>query len=145
MPLETLRLKQAAMAHVFTGRSRRVSAASEARTPGYGGIAQVVCAMGISRATIQRGLRDRRAGTDSQTGRGPECTTPRCWPTWTPWSSRQPLAIRTRRVSITHQTPTGRELHSQGCLRTHGHILDEVPARAPPTEVADLFVAADPA
>jgi len=49
------------------------------------------------------------------------------------------------RVSITHQTSTGRELHSQGCLRTHGHILDEVPARAPPTEVADLFVAADPA
>jgi hypothetical protein len=49
------------------------------------------------------------------------------------------------RASITHQTSTGRELHSQGGLRAHGHILDEMPVRAPPTEVADLFVAADPA
>jgi hypothetical protein len=135
------------MAPVFTERPRRVWAASAARTSGYSGIAQVVRAMGFLRATISARpsrTRDRRAGTDSQTGRRPERTTPRCWPTWTPWSSRQPRAIRTRRVSITHQTSTGRELHSQGCLRAHGRILDEVLA-APPTEVAELFVAAGPA
>lgn len=56
--METLRLKHAAMAPVFTERSRRVWAASEARARGYGGIAQVVRATGISRATIQRGLRE---------------------------------------------------------------------------------------
>ena len=87
MPLETLRLKHAAMAPVFTERSRRVWAASEARALGYGGIARVVRATGISRATIQRGLRD--AATDAplapgrirKPGAGRKRTTPRCWPT----------------------------------------------------------------
>jgi len=46
------------MAPVFTERSRRVWAASKARTLGYGGIALVVRATRISRATIQRGLRE---------------------------------------------------------------------------------------
>ena len=49
------------MAPVFTERSRRVWAASEARALGYGGIAQAVRATGISRATIQRGLRELAA------------------------------------------------------------------------------------
>jgi hypothetical protein len=43
---------------VFIERSRRVWAATKARAIGHGGIAQVERATGISRATIQRGLRE---------------------------------------------------------------------------------------
>ena len=58
MPLATLRAKHAALAPVFTERSRRVWAATEARALGHGGIAAVERATGISRATIQRGRRE---------------------------------------------------------------------------------------
>ena len=58
MPLATLRAKHAALAPVFTERSRRVWAATETRALGHGGIAAVERATGISRATIQRGLRE---------------------------------------------------------------------------------------
>ena len=58
MPLATLRAKHAALAPVFTERSRRLWAATEARALGYGGIGLVERATGISRATIQRGLRE---------------------------------------------------------------------------------------
>lgn len=54
----TLRAKHAALASVFTERSRRLWAATEARAIGYGGIALVERATGISRATIERGLRE---------------------------------------------------------------------------------------
>ncbi len=53
-----LRSKHAALAPVFTERSRRVWAATEARAIGHGGIALVERATGISRSTIQRGLRE---------------------------------------------------------------------------------------
>jgi Rhodopirellula transposase DDE domain len=43
---------------VFTERTRRLWAATEARALGYGGIAQVVRATGISASTIRRGLRE---------------------------------------------------------------------------------------
>jgi hypothetical protein len=54
----TLRAKHAGLAAVFTERSRRLSAATEARAIGHGGIALVERATGISPSTIQRGLRD---------------------------------------------------------------------------------------
>jgi hypothetical protein len=54
----TLRAKHAALARVFTERSRRIWAATEARALGYGGIGLVERTTGISRATIQRGLRE---------------------------------------------------------------------------------------
>jgi transposase len=54
----TLRSKHAALVSVFTERSRRVWAATEARALGYGGITQVAQATGISASTIRRGLRD---------------------------------------------------------------------------------------
>ena len=50
------------MAAVFTERSRRVWAATEARAIGHGGIALVERATGISRSTIQRGIRDLQSG-----------------------------------------------------------------------------------
>jgi hypothetical protein len=67
--LATLRSKHAAMSPVFTERSRRVWAATEARAIGYGGIALVERATGISRATIQRGIRELDADAPLPPGR----------------------------------------------------------------------------
>ena len=58
MPVATLRAKHAALRSVFTERSRRLWAATEARALGYGGIAVVARATGLSPATISRGLRE---------------------------------------------------------------------------------------
>ena len=58
MTSATLRSKHAALVSVFTERSRRVWAATEARVLGYGGITQVAQATGISASTIRRGLRE---------------------------------------------------------------------------------------
>ena len=62
MDPKTVRAKYRALAPVLTERSRRVWAATEARALGYGGIALVEGATGISRSTIQRGLRELEAG-----------------------------------------------------------------------------------
>jgi hypothetical protein len=56
VPVATLRAKYAALRSVFTERSRRLWAATEARALGYGGIAAVARATGLSPATISRGL-----------------------------------------------------------------------------------------
>jgi transposase len=61
--LATLRSKHAALVAVFTERSRRLWAATEARALGYGGITQVARATGISASTIRRGLRELDADT----------------------------------------------------------------------------------
>ena len=58
-----LRAKHAALRPVFTERSRRLWAATEARALGHGGIGVVERATGISRPTIQRGLRELEADT----------------------------------------------------------------------------------
>jgi hypothetical protein len=63
VPVAPLRAKHAALAPVFTERSRRLWAASEARALGHGGIGVVEQATGISRKTIQRGLRELEAAT----------------------------------------------------------------------------------
>jgi hypothetical protein len=56
MPVATLRAKYAALRSVFTERSRRLWAATEARALGHGGIAAVARATGLSTATVRRGL-----------------------------------------------------------------------------------------
>ena len=56
MSIATLRAKHAALRSVFTERSRRLWAATEARAVGYGGIVMVARATGLSPATIGRGL-----------------------------------------------------------------------------------------
>src|SRR6516164_2679753 len=61
--LATLRAKHVALAPAFTERSRRLWAATEARALGHDGIGLVERATGISRATIQRGLRELKAET----------------------------------------------------------------------------------
>ena len=57
-----MRSKYAALRPTLTERSRRVWAATEARALGHGGIGLVERATGISRSTIQRGLRELEAG-----------------------------------------------------------------------------------
>jgi Rhodopirellula transposase DDE domain len=58
-----LRSKHAALVPVFTERSRRLWAATEARALGRGGVAQVARATGISASTIRRGLQELDAET----------------------------------------------------------------------------------
>jgi len=65
----TLRAKFAALGPELTERSRRLWAATEARALGHGGIALVEQATGISRSTIQRGLRELEAGQEVPMGR----------------------------------------------------------------------------
>jgi len=69
----TLRAKHAAMAAVFTERSRRVWAATEAQALGRGGPGVVARATGIAESTIRRGLRDLAANPplDAQRTRRP--------------------------------------------------------------------------
>jgi transposase len=62
MDVGTLRMKFRSLAPELTERSRRLWAATEARALGHGGIALVEQATGISRSTIQRGLRELEAG-----------------------------------------------------------------------------------
>jgi len=62
MDTETLRAKYQALAPVLSERSRRVWAATEAKALGHGGIALVERATGVSRSTIQRGLRELESG-----------------------------------------------------------------------------------
>jgi len=55
---DTIRAKYEALAPVLTERSRRLWAATEAKSLGHGGIAVVIRATGISRSTISRGLQE---------------------------------------------------------------------------------------
>jgi Rhodopirellula transposase DDE domain len=67
--LATVRRKYRALAPTLTERSRRVWAATEAQALGHGGIALVARASGISRTTIQRGLREVESGARLAPGR----------------------------------------------------------------------------
>lgn len=87
-------------------RSRRLWAAREAKALGHGGIALVERATGISRSTIQRGLREIEAGeplTRSEpAGRAgganpPRRGTRRCSRIWMRSWSPRPQVIRSRR------------------------------------------------
>jgi hypothetical protein len=53
-----IRERFAAVGRELNERTRRLFAAAEARTAGYGGIAASSRATGIARSTIGRGLRD---------------------------------------------------------------------------------------
>jgi len=69
MDIDTLRTKYRALAGELTERSRRLWAATEAKALGHGGIALVEQATGISRSTIQRGLRELEGGVSLAPGR----------------------------------------------------------------------------
>ena len=59
----------AAVAPFVDERVRRLIAASEAKTAGYGGIAATSAATGVARSTIGRGLAELAAGQDEYPGR----------------------------------------------------------------------------
>ena len=59
---KTVEAKYRSLAPVLTERSKRLWAATEARALGHGGIALVERATGISRSTIQRGMRELDSG-----------------------------------------------------------------------------------
>jgi transposase len=61
MDIQTLQTKFRALAPVLNERSRRLWAATEAQALGHGGIALVERATGISRSTIERGLKELQA------------------------------------------------------------------------------------
>ena len=69
MDIETLQAKYSALAPELTERSRRLWAATEAKALGHGGIALVETATGISRSTIQRGIREVESGETLNAGR----------------------------------------------------------------------------
>ena len=56
--MDVLRQKFAALLPALNERGRRLAAAAEARSLGYGGVARVARASGVSVSTIWRGLRD---------------------------------------------------------------------------------------
>jgi hypothetical protein len=97
--LATIRSKHAALVPVFTERSRRVWAATQARAIRYSGIAVLERAL-VARATIQRGnrelevdapLRLHAPAKQRQAASAPPRSTRRCWPFRTPWLSRRPV------------------------------------------------------
>jgi transposase len=63
------RAKYKALAPTLTERARRIWAATEARAAGWGGIAGVARATGISYSTIQRGLHELKAKRSLAPGR----------------------------------------------------------------------------
>ncbi|MGH8527068.1 MAG: ISAzo13 family transposase, partial [Gammaproteobacteria bacterium] len=62
MEIETIAAKYRSLAGALSERSRRLWAATEAKALGHGGIGLVERATGISRSTIQRGLRELESG-----------------------------------------------------------------------------------
>jgi transposase len=66
---KAIRMKFQALSDALDERSRRLWAASEARSLGRGGITVVAHATGISRSTITRGLREVEAGESVDRGR----------------------------------------------------------------------------
>ena len=56
--VDAIRQRFSAVSPFLDERSRRLVAAAEARTAGYGGIAAVAAATGVAASTIGRGLRD---------------------------------------------------------------------------------------
>jgi hypothetical protein len=64
-----LRQKFASVWSLLDERTRRLMAASEARTLGYGGISEVRRACGLSRKAIAKGMREIKEGTSVPPGR----------------------------------------------------------------------------
>ncbi|MGH7471482.1 MAG: ISAzo13 family transposase [Longimicrobiales bacterium] len=68
MEIEIVAAKYRSLAGALTERSRRLWAATEAKALGHGGIGLVERATGISRSTIQRGLRELESGRTLMSG-----------------------------------------------------------------------------
>ena len=66
--VEWVREKYLSMSEVLNERSRRLWAATEARSLGRGGIAAVVAATGMSSATVHHGIRELEAAESGDEG-----------------------------------------------------------------------------
>ena len=85
-------------------RERRLFAAAEARSAGYGGVSAVARATGIARSTIDRGLKDlaapiaqaRRFAAPAADGLRSREPIPRCWKTCAAFWSSTTLGDPTR-------------------------------------------------
>ena len=69
MDADTIGEKYQALASALDERSRRLWAATEAKSLGRGGISLVAMATGVSRSTIRRGLRELERGRRLEPGR----------------------------------------------------------------------------
>jgi hypothetical protein len=69
MNLERIRAKYEALSAALTERSRRLWCATEAMDMGWGGIALVSQATGVSQVTIWRGIKELKAGEVLEPGR----------------------------------------------------------------------------
>ena len=69
MDASIIQQKFDALNHALDERSRRLWAATEAKSLGRGGIALVAQATGVSRSTITRGIRELESGESVETGR----------------------------------------------------------------------------
>jgi hypothetical protein len=67
--LQVIRKKYRMLDRSLTERSRRLWAAAEAQSLGYGGASLVARATGISRSTIVRGLQEAQQGSGAEEGR----------------------------------------------------------------------------
>src|SRR5215212_390086 len=67
--IAAIRARFTAMVPFLEERTRRLLAASEARTAGRGGITAASSATGVARGTIGRGLAELEAGRDEPSGR----------------------------------------------------------------------------
>ncbi len=67
--ITAIRERYAALSQHLDERARRIFAATEAKTSGYGGIAAVVRATGIAASTIGRGLKELAAAEPLDHGR----------------------------------------------------------------------------
>ncbi len=69
MDVDTIRRKYEALGPALDERARRLWVATEAEALGYGGIAVVVKATGVSRSTISRGMRELESDQVVEPGR----------------------------------------------------------------------------
>jgi hypothetical protein len=80
--LTQLQQKFASLWPLLDERTRRLTAASEARALGHGGVSQVSRACGLSRKAIAKGVREIEEGTAAPPGRvrqqGPDPRHPVC-------------------------------------------------------------------
>jgi hypothetical protein len=97
-----IRSRFTAVERDLSERSRRLLAAAEAKTAGFGGITATSLATGMARSTIGRGLKDL-AAPDTLAGEvrrpgggGPTLIdmTQRCWNTYAIWWNQRRWAIR---------------------------------------------------
>ena len=145
-----IRERFAAVGRGLNERSRRLFAAAEAKTAGYGGIAASSRATGIARSTIGRGLKDLAApdtlsGAVRRPGSGRPTLTRRTQPCWKTCATLlEPATMGDPMRPLLWVSKSHAKLAA--ALRAMGHkIADEQhPENAGPAEVPSAGEPQDP-